>query len=172
MSRGGRPGPLRIALGRAGFRLAYRLAHVYWAIVRPSGRGVKVVVRRGDGRLLLVRHTYGPPTWTFPGGGVHRRESPVDAGRRELAEEVGVTPPGEWTLLGSFPGKHSKRADSVSAYIVEDEAPAVVPRAIEIAEATWRLPSDLPAPLDPYAERTAVLVRDYLAGSSPEAGIQ
>jgi len=160
-------GPLSIALGRAGFRVAYRLAQVWWTIARPSGRGVKVVVLRGDGRLLLVRHTYGPPTWTFPGGGVHRGESPVDAGRRELAEEVGVTPSGEWTLLGSFPGKHSKRADSVSAYVVHDEAPAVVPRAIEIAQAAWHLPSELPAPLDPYAERTAVLVRDYLAGSSP-----
>lgn len=161
------PGPLRVALGRAGFRVAYRLAHVWWAIARPSGRGVKVVVRRGDGRLLLVRHTYGPATWTFPGGGVHRRESPADAGRRELAEEVGIEIDGPLELLGSFPGMHSKRADSVSAFIVSDDAPAVVPRAIEIAEATWRLPDDLPAALDPYAQRTATLVRDYLAGSSP-----
>lgn len=165
-------GPLGIALGRAGFRIAYRLAHIYWAIVRPSGRGVKVVVRRGDGRLLLVRHTYGPPTWTFPGGGVHRRESPADAGRRELAEEVGIEAGRPLTLLGSFPGKHSRRADSVSAFIVSDDAPAVAPRAIEIAEAAWHLPSDLPAALDPYAERTAVLVRDYLAGRLPAEEIQ
>jgi len=165
-------GPLGIALGRAGFRIAYRLAHIYWAIVRPSGRGVKVVVLRGDGRLLLVRHTYGPPTWTFPGGGVHRRESPPEAGRRELAEEVGIDVDGPLAPLGSFPGKHSRRADSVSAFIVEVRAPAVVPRAIEISEAAWHLPGDLPAALDPYAERTAVLVRDYLAGRSPADEIQ
>lgn len=166
------PGPTRIALGRAAYRVAYRLAHVYWALARPDGRGVKVVVRRADGRLLLVRHSYGPRTWTFPGGGVHRREAPLDAGRRELREELGVAPAGEWTLLGAFPGLHSGRADRVHAFIVGDETPAVVPRAVEIAEAAWHEPHELPAPLDPYAERTMALVRDYLAGKSPSAATE
>lgn len=43
-----------------------------------------------DGRLLLVRHSYGPGGWALPGGGLGRSEQPEAAARREIAEEVGM----------------------------------------------------------------------------------
>ena len=43
------------------------------------------------GQLLLIRHSYGSGTWMLPGGGIARREDPLDAALRELAEEVGLT---------------------------------------------------------------------------------
>ena len=54
---------------------------------------VAAVVRRDDGRLLLARrlaeaHLGG--LWEFPGGAVEEGESPPDALRRELLEELGV----------------------------------------------------------------------------------
>lgn len=54
---------------------------------------VAAVVRRDDGRFLLSRrlpesHLGG--LWEFPGGAVEDGESPADALRRELREELGV----------------------------------------------------------------------------------
>jgi 8-oxo-dGTP pyrophosphatase MutT (NUDIX family) len=43
-----------------------------------------------DSSLLLVRSSY-RTEWSFPGGGVERGETPEDAARRELAEEIGLT---------------------------------------------------------------------------------
>jgi ADP-ribose pyrophosphatase YjhB (NUDIX family) len=51
--------------------------------------GVRVLALDPDGRLLLVRHSYGPPAWMPPGGGLRRGEDPLVAGARELREETG-----------------------------------------------------------------------------------
>ena len=69
------PAPLRRAAVRAG---------------TPSFTvGAVAVLRRGDGRLLLVdqRHSGG---WALPGGLLRRGESPDDAVVREVGEEVGL----------------------------------------------------------------------------------
>lgn len=51
-----------------------------------------------DGRVLLVDPTY-KPGWEFPGGVVERGESPTRAGRREVAEELGLELTGGLDLL-------------------------------------------------------------------------
>ncbi len=42
-----------------------------------------------EGRLLLVRHSYGPGGWALPGGGMGPGEEPLAAAAREVREEVG-----------------------------------------------------------------------------------
>ena len=56
------------------------------------GRSVAGVVIR-DGKVLLVRHTYGAGTGRLiiPGGYIKYGESPQDAVVREVLEETGVT---------------------------------------------------------------------------------
>jgi 8-oxo-dGTP pyrophosphatase MutT (NUDIX family) len=51
-----------------------------------------------DGRVLLVDPTY-KPGWEFPGGVVERGEAPTRAGRREVAEELGLELTGGLDLL-------------------------------------------------------------------------
>ena len=60
----------------------------YWFMVRPQTRGVKCLVEN-NGKLLLVKLNYAHHKWTFPGGGVGKKESFLDAAIRETKEEAG-----------------------------------------------------------------------------------
>jgi 8-oxo-dGTP pyrophosphatase MutT (NUDIX family) len=75
-------------LVRAGYRVLYRLALLWWRIRRPTLQGAYVAVWHG-GRVLLVRNSYRRKL-SLPAGGVARGERPVDAARRELREETGI----------------------------------------------------------------------------------
>lgn len=79
------PAPLH----RFALRLGYRLRKVLWNIVRPDIAGVAVLLRDAHGRLLLVRHSYGPSAWSLPGGGMGAKEDAAEAARREMREELG-----------------------------------------------------------------------------------
>lgn len=78
-------------LHRALMPVAHRLRHRWRKLVRAPLTGVSVFVTDNQGRLLLVRHSYGAVAWALPGGGMGRREAAEDAARREIAEEIGCT---------------------------------------------------------------------------------
>lgn len=77
------------SLHRAVLRLAHRLRTAWWRWRKPLLTGCSVMLFDPDGRVLLVRHSYGHGRWGLPGGAVGRGEAPEDAVRRELLEEVG-----------------------------------------------------------------------------------
>lgn len=52
-------------------------------------QGVRILALDPDGRLLLVRHSYGSDKWMPPGGGLGRAEDPLTAAVREMMEETG-----------------------------------------------------------------------------------
>ena len=74
-------------------RLAYRAAHwlrrKWYGLRGGEVLGCSMIARDPQERILLVRHSYGPPLWTFPGGGVGRNEDPHEAAQREFREELG-----------------------------------------------------------------------------------
>ncbi len=60
------------------------------------------VVAVENGRVCLVqqyRHSWGKRVWEVPCGGIHDKESPLRAAKRELLEEAGITAAG-WKSLG------------------------------------------------------------------------
>jgi 8-oxo-dGTP pyrophosphatase MutT (NUDIX family) len=50
------------------------LVYAWFRAKRGLTLGVRGVVTDGEGRVLLVQHTY-VPGWYLPGGGVERRET-------------------------------------------------------------------------------------------------
>ena len=79
------PAPLHRQL----YRIADRLRRVWWRIGKPRRRSVFVLPFDERGRVLLARHSYGPPVWALVGGGLGRGEEPERAIRREVREELG-----------------------------------------------------------------------------------
>jgi 8-oxo-dGTP pyrophosphatase MutT (NUDIX family) len=53
---------------------------------------VRVVIRRADGRFLVLREPR-RPFWNFPGGKVEPDEKPAEAAARELREETSLDAP-------------------------------------------------------------------------------
>lgn len=78
------PAPHRLLL-----RVAHRVRHHWRRLAKWPLAGVSVIVTDGAGRVLLVRHSYGPRVWALPGGGLNRGEAPEAAAARELHEELG-----------------------------------------------------------------------------------
>lgn len=76
-------------LHRIGLRLAHAVRKRWWRLARPRLEGCRVIAIDADGRVLLIRHSYGSRLWLPPGGGVKRGEDAVATGRRELREETG-----------------------------------------------------------------------------------
>jgi 8-oxo-dGTP pyrophosphatase MutT (NUDIX family) len=73
---------------RHALRLAHRLRLHWWRFRKPRLSGCRVLAIDGEGRVLLVRHSYGSGNWTAPGGGIARGEAPLAAAKRELLEET------------------------------------------------------------------------------------
>lgn len=71
------------------YRVAYRLRRRWRRFVRRPIEGVTVIALDADGKVLLVRHSYGSGRWTLPGGGLDRGEDPLACANREMREELG-----------------------------------------------------------------------------------
>ena len=138
---------IRTLIPHALYRFAYRLQLVYFRVRRPITLGVRGLVTDERGRVLLVRHTY-RRGWHLPGGGVGRGESAPDALRRELLEEVGVTPQGALELFGAYLNLYEHKSDHVLVYRVPvwDMGPSASP---EIAEHAFFAIDDPPTDVSP-----------------------
>lgn len=94
------PAPIHRAL----YRVAYRVRARWRQFTGRQSLGVAIIAHDDEGRVLLVRHSYGSGRWALPGGGRGRREDPADCARREMREELGC----ELTDLTFFEISHRK----------------------------------------------------------------
>lgn len=127
--------------------------------------GIRVAVFDGEGRILLVRHSYAPG-WLFPGGGVERGETVYDAVSRELAEESGIVPCEPPVLHGLFSNEDRFRGDHIACFVIrkftrEDWTPT-----LEIREARFFPITDLPEGTTGGTRRR---IREILDNEAPPA---
>ena len=145
-------------------QFAYRAQKRFWRLVRPRTRGVKVMLFNRDEQILLIRNSYGESDlFLLPGGGVRPWETPGDAVRREVREELGCG------LKALKPvSTHSTSAEGKRDTIFLFEAKLVgSPQAnpSEVAEAEFFALDALPIALSPatarrLAERSAMVQAD------------
>jgi ADP-ribose pyrophosphatase YjhB (NUDIX family) len=106
--------------------------------------GAMCIIERADGRVLLIRHLY-RKRWGVPGGLLQRHETPNDAARREVREEVDL----DVELVGE-PAVNvdadPRRIDIVyrARPVNDTDADRVRPASVEVLEARWFLPTEFP----------------------------
>jgi 8-oxo-dGTP pyrophosphatase MutT (NUDIX family) len=156
-------------------------------------QAARAIVLTPLAEVLLVRFEFPMITmWALPGGGLHPGESPVDAVRRELVEEVGLhdppVGPHVWTRLHVIPfldGQWDGQHDTIHLVPVPDRfEPRPAFSAAELAaehlhELRWWTVDDIDAP--PTAEvdggvvfaprRLGALLRDLVDHGPPETPV-
>jgi 8-oxo-dGTP diphosphatase len=161
----------RLTLADPVFRLVYRLgyepARLWWRLRRPRHVGALVAVWTGDERLLLVRQSY-RASWTLPGGGMRRDETPRTAAARELAEEIGiVAPPDHLVPALQVSGAWDYRRETVHVLELRlPDTPLVQPDGREIIATRFTAPADLARlALSPPTASYVAALRDGAAGN-------
>jgi ADP-ribose pyrophosphatase YjhB (NUDIX family) len=115
--------------------------------------GVQAIVTDGEGRVLLVRHSY-REGWHFPGGGVEIGETVETSLARELVEEAGVLMSGPPALLGIYSHFDVFPGDHIAVYRIEAwTQPSVPPPNREIAEQRFFAIGALPRDIAPGTRR-------------------
>ena len=145
-------------------RLIGKAARLYWRLRKPRTLGVRAVVVDQNDRIALVRHTYAD-RWYLPGGGVKKGESFEAALLRELGEEVALGDARIETVLGVYHSRREAKDDHIVIFVVRVEidptARLQAADAMEIADAGWFSPDEMPAGLSAATGRR---IAEFRAG--------
>lgn len=95
--------------------LIARIMHYVHLVRRSHTLGVRAIIQKEDGSVLLVKHTY-VPGWYLPGGGIEWGETFYQAVEKELMEEAGVTLTGKAEMLAVFQNRRASKRDHVALY--------------------------------------------------------
>lgn len=112
-------------------------------LTRGKTLGVRGMAVDGEGRVLLVKHTY-LAGWWLPGGGVDKGETTQAAVVRELREEAGLIARGEPILLSVHSNERFFPGDHVVVFRIDDFDMSERTSHGEIAEIGWFHPDALP----------------------------
>jgi len=123
--------------------------------------GAAAFIRNAAGRMLLVRHSYGPLNWELPGGAAEEGESATETAIREVREETGLN-----VVPERLSGVYYEPANDMHHFVLVCRLrdPGVLPvvRSPEIIEWGWWPVDALPRPMWDF---TVWRIRDALGGA-------
>lgn len=121
-------------------RVAGKWRRTWWKIRKPATFGVKVLLIHPDdpAQCLIVRHSYSDSAWWGMPGGAYRpgRETPEQAGVREVSEELALTITEAPTVLDTVTTTLEGKRDTLTI-VQASPLSASFERSPEIAEARW-----------------------------------
>jgi 8-oxo-dGTP pyrophosphatase MutT (NUDIX family) len=144
-------------------------------VIRPDGaRGIYSVVEMrpscgivaisDDDQIALVgqwRYVHDKYSLEIPTGGSEEGETPLEAAKRELLEETGLTA-GDWTELGSIDNSNGVTTDVSHLFLARNlTAGAPVPQGDEQVELRWM----------PFADAVRSVLRGEITESTSVAAI-
>ncbi len=138
-------------------RFIYPLFKLYWFLFRPITQGAKIVLTHND-EVLLIRHTYGYG-WTFPGGGINKKENKENAIKREIREEIGIDI-NTINFIGSFESNFDYKRDTVFVFTAPVNNKKISVDELEIDVAQWFPMHSIPS-LAPNALKIFQLYENY-----------
>jgi 8-oxo-dGTP pyrophosphatase MutT (NUDIX family) len=118
---------------------------------RAMTLGARVAIIDSDSRVLLVKHTY-TPGWYFPGGGVERGETMLQAAIREAREEAGIVVQ-DCKLFGLYSQEAAFKGDHIALYVVRIFSRVAWQPDGEIEAAQFFALTDLPADITDATQR-------------------
>jgi 8-oxo-dGTP pyrophosphatase MutT (NUDIX family) len=114
--------------------------------------GSAAAIFDAEGRILLVKHTYGRFNWELPGGLGEPHESPMETVMREVREETGLD-----VDVKSLTGCYYEPAEDLLHFVFRCEPAQIgaVPSigSAEISEWRYWLTSELPRPISDFTIR-------------------
>ncbi|MGH8047227.1 MAG: NUDIX domain-containing protein [Chthoniobacterales bacterium] len=119
---------------------------------RPN---VAFILRRADGRILIGERSDVRGAWQFPQGGMDKGETPEVAVKREVLEEISLTP-ADYRLVGrrgpyryEFPAGRTKdgyggqeQVYFLAEFIGEEELILSRPSTVEFSAVRWIAPAE------------------------------
>src|SRR5215471_4747688 len=128
----------------------------------------KVVIRDDGGRILLVDPTY-KPDWDLPGGMAEANESPLEAARREIREELGLETAVGALLVVDWASPHGPWDDTLvflfnGGVLNPEQVAGLQPIDAELAAARFFTEREAAARLRPHVWRRVQVALGALAG--------
>ena len=110
--------------------------------------GAAAIILDNDGRILLVKHSYGKLNWEIPGGLSEQNESAEDTAKREVNEETGLN-----VTVGRMTGVYYEPANDMHHFVFQcerdiDQNPK--PSSPEITDCGYFLMDTLPRPMSDF----------------------
>jgi 8-oxo-dGTP diphosphatase len=122
--------------------------------VQRTALGAACAIFDGDGRVLLVHHSYGRLNWELPGGGAQPGETPDESATRELLEETGIR--AEIERLTGVYLEPDHEAGPILHFVFRcrwRDGLEPVASSAEVSDVRFWPLDDLPTPISDFTER-------------------
>ena len=129
--------------------------------------GAAAVIQDAEGRVLLVKHSYGPLNWELPGGGTEPDEFVVDTCVREVKEETDLDVSATGITGVYYEGDKGFLHFVFRCQIIGETA-SPKPDRQEVTECRWWFVHALPRPISDFTQRRIVDATSRDSGWLPQ----